>query len=369
MAMIVVAQIIGEPSPPTVPVAPPVVGSPAQQVLTAWRAGIATCAGHVVQPLDAPAPYPTASWAVPGTGPSVTYTFRLDAHGRPLGIARLGDAFIADAGDLGPALATSRFAPGEHRYCRITFTADRQPFDRAAVADVMAYTVTPSVGIPREAWERVKPAGTTCYDPAPEVLIRAFPDFHRLPPNPGGTRWSMVGYDLDARGRPVHVRTVGGTGGPALAEASRDAVARSRFERGARTGCVYPYWQRGTTLPAPEGPKAAALRPPDATCPAELPYQRQPTLTYPEAYRRRSIEGWAIVRFDVAPWGEIGNLSVLAAEPAAEMGEAALSVVRSATKPATSTGYVGCVDRVNFRMGGNRPSVATLPPTEPVATY
>ena len=44
----------------------------------------------------------------------------------------------------------------------------------------------------------------------------------------------------------------------ALGEAA-DAVRRSRFAGGARTGCLYPYWRRGGALAAPEPPPVLAV--------------------------------------------------------------------------------------------------------------
>jgi hypothetical protein len=42
---------------------------------------------------------------------------------------------------------------------------------------------------------------------------------------------------------------------------------------------------------------------------------------------------------------------VLAAQPTAELGDWALNVIRNATKRTSSTGYVGCTDRVRFKIG------------------
>ena len=161
----------------------------------------------------------------------------------------------------------------------------------------------------------------------------------------------MTRYDIDAQGKPTRAATVAGSGNAALNRAAVDAIARSRFEAGARRGCLAPTGLRAAILPAPPAPEEDAMRPAGATCPVKLPNVRPPTLTMPDAYRKRSIEGWAIVAYDVAPWGATGNARVLAAEPTTEFGDWALGVVRSVTKPASNTGYVGCLDRVRFKMG------------------
>lgn len=70
-----------------------------------------------------------------------------------------------------------------------------------------------------------------------------------------------------------------------------------------------------------------------------------------------------MIAFDVAPWGQTGNVRVLAAEPAAEFGDAAQQIIRGAVKPPSPTGYTGCVERVRYiiRDGGT----AEPPPPPP----
>ncbi|RZM34116.1 MAG: energy transducer TonB, partial [Sphingomonas sp.] len=98
-----------------------------------------------------------------------------------------------------------------------------------------------------------------------------------------------------------------------------------------------------------------------ATCPAGRDWTTPPILIFPEAYRRRSIEGWAIVTYDLAPWGEPGNIHAVAAEPSADFGAQAEAVVRGARLPASDRGATGCVDRVIFKIG-QRPNTPPPPP-------
>jgi TonB family protein len=172
----------------------------------------------------------------------------------------------------------------------------------------------------------------------------------------------MSGFDIDRHGRPIHVRTLAGSGAVALDAASRAATTRSRLAPGAHHGCLWPYWKAAATLPAPPVPEEDSVRPQDATCPREHGWARAPVLRYPEPYRRRSIEGWAMVTYDVAPWGETGNVKVLASEPTAEFGEAAKAMIRAATLPTSRAGYVGCVDRVRYVVGKPGVPVAEVPP-------
>ncbi|WP_288936081.1 hypothetical protein [uncultured Sphingomonas sp.] len=281
---------------------------------------------------------------------SLTIDFRIDAAGRPLSITRRNEDFIPDADDLAPALAAARFVPGqERRGCVLTFTPDLIPVSSAPLGDVMATFMTPRSNPPRSLWDRIH-AGGDCGDPAPAALLRAFPDFKRLPDQPGYHSWTMIGFDLSPGGKPRRVRTIGGDGASALDTAGRAAVARSRFEKGAHTGCTYGYFKGPAILPAPAPPMEEDWRPAAATCPKDHVWDRAPRFAYPPNYQARSIEGWAIVTYDVAPWGEIGNVHAKVAEPTADFGTAAENMLRAATfRP--GPGYVGCTERVRYRMG------------------
>jgi TonB family protein len=181
-------------------------------------------------------------------------------------------------------------------------------------------------------------------------LLRAFPDFEKIPVTAGRSDWSMVQFDIDAAGKPISLRTYGTTGNKALDKASLKAVAQSRFTTGAKRGCIYPYWRRGDTLAAPEGKEIAAYRSEDSDCPQPVEWKSQPTLMYPENFRRRGIEGWAVIAFDLAPWGAVGNAKVVAAEPAAEFGEAAQRIVLGSAAASSKKGYSNCVVRVRYAM-------------------
>ena len=239
--------------------------------------------------------------------------------------------------------------------CSIAFTAQAKSLGDAAVRDLMAYSISPFSGrLPPEGWKRIAPAGSTCMTrPRPAPLNRAFPDFDALPATPGARDWTMVGYDLDARGRPVNPRIVEGTGNRALDDASVKAVRKSRFTGGARTGCLFPYWRAPATLAAPVSPDPASLRPAEGNCPNDHGWAAEPRLIYPAAYRRRAIEGWAAIAYDVAPWGAIGNARIVASEPAAAFGQQALQIVQSARKAPSQSGATGCVDMIRFVMDRN----------------
>lgn len=362
-AALTVAATVASPQMPSAVLSSPAATPPVQMSL-AWMPGAVRCDRMTVAATAMRRPLTGLIWqSQPDAPRSVTYRFRIDATGRPLSIARGGSGYVIQAEDVAPSLAASRFPVGAARGdCAITYTARLSPMATAPVADLIAYSITPTAGaLPRAGWERIMPAATGCgIYPRPQALMRAYPDFRALPTTPGVRNWSMVGYDLDRRGRPVRVRTVEGTRNPALDAASVKAVAASRFTPGARTGCLYPYQRNPGTITAPPLPDRIGTLATGDHCPAgEWTYR--PTPNYPPAWHRRAIEGWAVVAFDVAPWGDIGNVRVVASEPAADFGIAAMQLLRGARKPVSETGHSGCIERVRFVM-----PAGTATPADPV---
>ncbi|HXH16330.1 MAG TPA: energy transducer TonB [Sphingomonas sp.] len=289
---------------------------------------------------------------------SIGYTFSIDATGRPLDVTRTTKGYAPAATDLTPALVVAQFAPGAPRQdCSLAFVPAVSPVSEAPIKAVMAYIMFPEQRPTPAMFARTRPAGSTCFDPPPQIRNRAFPAFDGIPKQPGEQGWSMIGFDIDARGKPIHLKREAGNGNAALDTASLAAVAESRFSPGARTGCQYPYWISAATLPPPPMPEEAAFRTSSATCPTKADWAVQPPLIYPQNFARRWIEGWAIIGYDVAPWGATGNVRVLAAQPSAEFGEQAMQMLTSAKRTPSTTGDVGCVDRVAFRMprSGEKP--------------
>ncbi|MDP1027977.1 TonB family protein [Sphingomonas sp. KR1UV-12] len=338
-----------------IPPAPPTTTNPADRPLIAWLPGPVRCAGEVANPVTMRRPLTALGWNGMTAAPApVVVRFAIDAAGRPVSIARAEQISAVMAQDIEPSLAASRFAAGAPRQgCEVRYTLRITPMDATPVEDLASYTVAPDSGpLPQAGWDRLHPAGSTCFDPPrPQPLVRVLPEFGTLPATPGVRDWTLVGYDLDARGRPIEVRTVHGTGNRVLDAAGIKATRASRFTAGARTGCRYPYWRAPATLAAPEGPDPETLRPAGATCPDEGgAWTTPPRLSYPEPWRRRGIEGWAIVAFDVAPWGEPGNLRILASEPAEAFGQQAEQVIRAGRKAAAPQGRSGCIERVRFLM-------------------
>ena len=280
----------------------------------------------------------------------VTMSFRIDESVRPLGIQR-DPATYGMAADLAPSLAASRFASGAAREgCVIVYQPKRSSIADTDLQHLIGYSIFAQSRPPKELFERIAPSGSDCNTQRPAVLLRAVPDFEKIPATTGRSDWSMVQFDIDAAGKPVGLRIYGATGNQALDKASLKAVAQSRFTKGAKQGCLYPYTRRGGTLAAPESKEIAAYRSEDSNCLQTVEWKSQPTLTYPENFRRRDIEGWAVIAFDLAPWGGVGNAKVVAAEPATEFGEAAQRIVLGSFTAPSKQGYSNCVVRVRYAM-------------------
>lgn len=343
------------PSAVTVPPPPIVIApspAPARASLLSWTPGDANCAGTAASLVRVERPwlqrvYPNSAKYAP-----VSFSFDIDASGRPLAI-RKGNAAtpygIAD--DLGPALAVTRFRPGQAKTgCTIVYSPELTAVDNAPLSALMAYSANQVSGpLPPEAWKRIFATGSCRGDSAAGLRNRAFPNFRAIPAEPGVRDWSMVGYDVGQDGASIHVETLASSGNAALDQASRAATAETRYWTGAFTGCRFSYWRAAGTLPAPPAPQEEAFRPAGATCPERRDWATPPVLRFPEPYRRRAIEGWAVVTYDVAPWGEINNVQVKASQPSADFGAQAVVVLRSA-KVRPGVGAVGCVERVRFVM-------------------
>lgn len=328
---------------------------PTDRSLVGWTPGAVRCGTSIVPGQPIRRPWNALAWGTPPSSDSITYRFDIDASGRPVSITREAPRFIPFAEDVGPALAVSRFAPGAPQQgCTVTFTKWSSTLAQADVIELMSYTVHPDAGVlPKPGWDRIRSVAGSCFDtPYPQPLVRRFPDFQALPATPGVPSWSMIAYDLDAGGKPLRPRVFAGTGNAALDKASLAAIRGSRFTRGARTGCFYPFRRAPAKLEAPAMPQVIHdAKVEGGTCPDEHGWASPPQLRFSEPWRRRSIEGWAVIRYDVATWGELGNMKVIAAQPSSEFGEQAMNVLRTARFAPSARGYVGCVDRVKFVMG------------------
>lgn len=347
---------------PAVTIPPRALRAPRNEILVDFVPAETRCEGKVVTPRFSVRPVPITAYALPNRPARVTFEFRIDETGRPLSIGLPGNDGhpYLDISDLAPALAAWRFAPGTaHDGCSISFLLETTPVDAAPATLVHRALALPHSTQPAEAAlrERARRDDGDCARPGyPALRRRVYPDFDRIPEAPGSSSYAMVGFDIDASGKPRNVRIRSSDGNAALDRAAIRAVGDTRFVPGARKGCSYPYHRRqNQPMPAPLLPPKVSFRPANASCPLASPrIEKVSRNDFPAPFARRSIEGVAIIGYDVAPWGAIGNIRVLAAEPAAAFGEEAKRVVARGTASASEagTGMVGCVTRIAFQLRG-----------------
>lgn len=364
-------------SVPIAPPAPPIVSTAvaSQQALFDFVPGRVTCDGGTPVAVSLITPTPGAGLIPAGrnVGP-YEFTFGIAANGRVYQITRAPGGprgWYVDTPDLQPALAASRFAPGAPQAsCRIRYDVVTQPIATAPIGLIHRYLFLPhpTVSFEREISRRsVNPNGDCFTGKFPTPLLQGNADLDAIPLMPGAVSMTVVGFDIDRWGKLRNIATVTSDGDTRLDAALRAATAKSRFKKGApRTGCYRPFSRRSPPpVPAPESPELAGFVRADSGCPPEdATWAYLPKLNYPDGFRRRAIEGWAIVRYDVAPWGQVANVSVVASEPAAAFGEQARQIIASARRAPSATGASGCVERVRFKMparDGNTPAVPTTP--------
>lgn len=347
--------------PPPIPHVPPPVFSTAQgqaisrQTLIDYRPNSVRCGSEPVKARHVERSLAVVRYAPPLLAP-VTLRFRVDSNGRPLGIVQddqgNGSPVVND--DLLPSFTAWQFTAGKPlANCLATFYPVAEPVDQvspdAARRFIALSRLRPEFR-PQAIADRARPAGD-CMRNWPQILTQVFPRFDAIPAEPASLSHTTVAFDIDEAGLPRNVTTLSTGGNAALDAASREAIGKWRYAEGPRTGCSYPlHRNQRTPLPAPEGPAAASLRDQAARCEGPVDWQAPFADGYPQPYRKRAIEGWAIIGFDVAPWGATGNVRVLAAEPTADFGQAAKRMIERGRKVATPIGATGCVQRVAFRL-------------------
>jgi len=346
------------PATPNAPPPPIQAASRLEAVLLDFVPGAVDCGGANVRAVSTADPLPVGMMLPPGSRlPDVELSFHLASDGRPLDIGTPksvpGTGVFLNTRDLPAALSLWRFASGgRERKCTIRFALRQQPMATARVDGVYRFAALIRSGdtAEREAMARIRPADCVGRG-TPTVLLRGYPDYQKLPPMPGAPAYSVVAFDIDSAGVPVNVGTLTGSGQAQLDEASRDAVARSRFGEGdARERCTLPFvqWPR-PPVEAPEDMNLEALRPEGASC-GDVKWAAPPRGDYPIAFQRRAIEGWAIVRFDLTDAGRPVKPVVVASAPAAAFGENALASVYGARAEGLGVAQTGCVERVRYRM-------------------
>ena len=380
IAAVALAQIAAPPAPTPPPPAVfgatmPERGPPPAPAIVEFGLAEVRCRGEVEVAELAVKPLPSSTFMTPERpSPRFQIAFRIAADGRPLGIGQPNRAerqpsFYLSNDDLVPALAASRFKPGAERVgCVASYDTVVTPVATADPEQLHRYLALPRLSGPayRPVFERLRAEAASCFTPEPpHPLLQGYPDFDAIPQPAGTLAYSMVGFDIDTRGVPNRVRTLSSDGNAAFDRAAVAAIAKSRFRAQPRTGCFYPYFRRqAAPTPPPPPPESESFKVAGANCDNKVPWAKTPVLVFPEPFRKRAIEGWAVVRYDVAPWGATGKIEVLAAEPAAAFGDAARSVIAGATRAPSPAGATGCVDRVRFKMAdvGQAANTLDVPP-------
>lgn len=350
-----IAALVSTPAPPVIDIPSP-VAPPREQSVAVLKPTDARCADGPldISAVQRPAVQLLWSWNQAAETP-IVLTFRIDESGRVLGLKREPNGYGV-LPDLSPSVAASRFPSGKPRQgCSISYSREQASIADAQTDDLIAYSLAATPRPPKELFDRLHLEGSDCYPQRPAVLLQAYPEFDTIPATSGRTDWSMVKFDIDDAGKPVAIGIHATSGNKALDKASVDAIAKSRYAKGAKKGCLYPYWRAAGKVAAPESPELAAYRGAEGKCPAQVEWKSKPALVYPDAFRRRGVEGWAIIAFDVAPWGATGNVKLVAAEPAVEFGEAARNIVAGATVASSEQGYSGCFEKVRYVMNTKRP--------------
>lgn len=353
-------------APPIAVPPPPIFAS----YLVDFVPGEVRCGTLTVRPVSAPRAFPANARLTTAITPApVSLSFRIDASGRALGIGQptreIG--FYLQTDDLAPMLAAWRFAPGAAQgACSLTFTPRLATVAEAPIGEIYRYlsTLAAPMSPAPEVLARIRAdrAGDCLVGTAPEPRMRVYPDYGAIAQPPGTTSFAAIGFDVDARGTPARVHVLASDGDPAFDRAALGAVAHSRYAPGARIGCVLHFRRRQpTAIDPPPAPDMAAYRGAGVACDPARAWVLPPAMNFPAAFRRRGIEGWAVIGYDIAPWGATGNLRVLASEPAAAFGEAARAIVAQAKRAAGPTGASGCVERVIFRLAGAHDAPVPVP--------
>ena len=305
--------------------------------------------------------------------PALTYrfTFAIDAQGRARSIRREAAAsstFYVDTGDLAPSLAASRFPAGAPREgCSVDYRASVSPIETAAMPTLYELASRPdATGSASAIRERVRPAGSTCPGQPGQYRRLNLPAFERLPPPPDGSSWVFLAFDVDDAGKPRQVRVLGSSGDTALDQAGIAALADNRYAPGpGYRGCTYHFFHNGPSdRPPPELPADAPADTGDQPGCKVDPKSIAGLLdgsAYPRSFWRRRIEGVAVVSYDTAPWGAVGDVKVVASEPDELFGSVARGAFSNARVAESDQGRRGCVQHVRFRLPPERTAHRTSP--------
>jgi TonB family protein len=340
---------------------PPIIvtdGQVRQIYVVEMLPGVARCGAELVKPerLEQvfPVDQPSFDAGPPRLRP-VTLEFEIDESGRPISIKRSNDGapiyVPGGSPDVEPALARSAFPKAAKVNCRLTYNPEATLFEKASPDQLIRLALFRSHPGPlRNRIEaRLSPPGSTCVNSGPQPRMLVYPEVEPIARKLSSTIYTSFVYDVDSEGRPVNLRPLARSGHAEFDSEVRRAITASRFKAEPKTGCLAPFYaQPREELKAPPAPQMSALRPKDAPeCKNVL--SQIPEVSFPSQFQRRGVEGWAVIRYSVAPWGEVGGVEIVAAQPAHAFGESAQNLIRRA-KAKEGAAYAGCLQRVVFEL-------------------
>lgn len=349
-----VAAASSVPPPPGDPKAP------VKLVSFAARPSSIACAGALVRLVEGAAP-PAKVWQVwappappvgtqayvPPPPPSTeVYSFSIDADGQVIDLKRAstpGVTVVWPIDEQAAIIASWRFAPGAPaKGCTIDLAPRYAPIAEASPAQLFA-ALANDARTPSPPLRKALAAGNDCDGPTrrrPRTIV--YPDLRPFDDKTVDPAWAGLRFDIDAAGAARNVRVVAQHGEAAFADAAASAVAEAKYFPGPpRAGCAVAFKAMPKATPPPK-----RVTPPvddDACKITQAELNLPETKFFPPAFGKRRVGGRAVLRFDVAPWGQIGAVEVLEAQPAAAFGEAARMLLTSGRPKAPPTGYRGCV--------------------------
>ncbi|MDC7675809.1 TonB family protein [Asticcacaulis machinosus] len=201
-----------------------------------------------------------------------------------------------------------------------------------------------------------------CRAAGKQVRSRAYPDSRTFRRAPGRPQRVVTRYDvLDTGKVRLGAQVVSEARAEDAAEIAKALSQLNYYSGAAAQDCLYSYIIPPAPLPSNDASLWPELRelyrdsfykdegPKD--CPNDdrekiMPFVFNAEL-YPAEARRMKIEGMAMVRFDIAPWGEVRIRSTLS-HPLPQFARAAEQMVRQSTAKASERGYSGCQVMVRF---------------------
>lgn len=277
---------------------------------------------------------------------SETYGLSVNADGRVTDLKRLDPVIAGGADEASAIIASWRFAPGAPaKDCKIDLQPRHKPIAEALPAtlyEMLANDVRDPAPALRQA---LGAAGDCTHYPYRRPRLVAYPDLQAFDDKTVDPAWAGLRYDIDGRGAVRNVEVVARHGEPAFSDTAVKAVARSRYFQGSpRKGCYIAFKAMPKATEAVARPSGDSLERPGDQCKVTLEALNLPeNKAFPPAFIKRRVAGWAMLRFDVAPWGQIGAIEVIAAQPTQAFGEAGRSLLMGARPSPPATGYRGCV--------------------------